>query len=87
MAKRERAKLEREQAARSAARVAVFAKLWEDPAYVALNERKDRLNHAVTLAELYRPETVELCMARFRRLHRKIQKIEAAALHAAGLTP
>lgn len=87
MGKRERAKLEREQRARMEARMAVFGQLWRDPAYVKLSERLDHLNRLVTQAELYRPETVDMAMARFKRLHRKIQRIENAALAAAGLTP
>jgi len=88
MGKRERDKLEREYRARMEARSAVYGKLWEtSPQYVKLKERLDRLNRLVSEARAYRPETVDLAMARFKRLHRRIQKIEDDALRAAGFTP
>jgi hypothetical protein len=88
MGKRERAKLEREQAARMEARSAVFAELWKQASYVKLNDRLQALNRAVSFAITY-PQLADetQARARFRRLHRKIQKIEGAALKAAGFTP
>ncbi len=87
MGKRELRALERERQARHDARVAVFAALWAQPAYKRLSERLDRLNKLVTQAELYAPATVDLARARFKRLHRRLQKIEDSALKAAGLWP
>ncbi len=87
MGKRERTQLKREEKARFDARVAVFRTLWETPSYVKLAARLEHLNRLVTQAELYRPETADLAMKRFKRLHRHIQRIENAALAAAGLSP
>lgn len=87
MGKRELRKLEAEQRAKTEARMAVYGQLWQTPSYRKLAERLDRLNKLVTQAELYAPQTVAIAMARFKRLHRHIQKIEYAALRAAGFTP
>lgn len=66
----------------------MFAALWKTPAYVKLNDRLQALNRAVSMAITY-PHLYDesKARARFTRLHRRIQRIEAAALQAAGFTP
>lgn len=88
MGKRELAKLEREQAARHAARAAVYKALWEGNAlYRKRCEYKDNLNRALSHALAYTPATVELLKARFSRACKRCQRMEDDALRAAGFTP
>lgn len=84
MGKRELRKLEAEQAARHAARCAVYAALWADPRYVRMKERLDHLNRAVSLAIRMAFGDVETATRRFRRYHRRLQAIERAAMARAG---
>jgi hypothetical protein len=95
--KRAHAALAKEQAARSAARQAVYAALWARPAYVRMHARLDARNAECTREEtdmllgLGSADRVAAAKRRFSRYCRRIQAVEnaalAAALAAAGLTP
>jgi hypothetical protein len=87
MSRRDLARLKREQDARHAARVAVYAALWADPRYKRMAAHLDKLNRAVTHATRMAFGDQAAALARFKRYHRRIQAVEKAALAAAGLTP
>ena len=84
MSKRELRKLEQEQAERHAARCAVYAALWADPAYKRMAAHLDKLNKAVSEATRMAFGDVAGATRRFKRYHRRIQAIERAALVKAG---
>lgn len=84
MGKREQRELRKAEKARFDARVAVYRGLWERPAFVRMNEHKDKLNRAITLAMATPGGDVAAAQRRFSRYHRRIIAIERAALAAAG---
>lgn len=85
MSKRQRtSKVDKEQAARAAARQAVYAQLWTTRAYLRAHALKDALGAKWNHADAYRrPEAASL-LARFRRACARIQRLEEKALRAAG---
>lgn len=57
----------------------VFAKLWKDPKYVALHERKDKRGAEWRHAQyIGKPEQIARAEAAFTRACKRIYKYEAA---------